>query len=319
MQITKIIGKKCGAGYLDFNKNKIPIIEIPIVKNVQLFIKREDLIHPEITGNKFWKLLYNVDNYLSQKPNNAQIITFGGAFSNHIFAVSALGKILEIHTLGIIRGDELEENWKTNPTLSKACQNGMKFRFVSRTDYRDKEKLTQNLQQEFPEALIIPEGGTNELAVEGVKFMLGEETKEFNYLCCPVGAGGTLAGISKFAEEHRKVLGFKVVKDDSLKSKILQLSGRKNFQIFDASDGGYGKVTTENVKFINDFYVNFAVPLETIYTGKMLRKILILINERFFPENSKILAFHTGGLQGILGVNDKLKNQQKELINFSIN
>lgn len=275
------------------------------------------MIHPEISGNKFWKLLYNIENYLSQNPNNSQIITFGGAFSNHIFAVSALGELLEIYTLGIIRGDELEENWKTNPTLSKACQNGMKFRFVSRTDYRDKEKLTQNLQQEFPEALIIPEGGTNELAVEGVKFMLGEETKEFNYLCCPVGTGGTLAGISKFAEDNQKVLGFIVVKDDSLESKTLQLSGRKNFQFFDASDGGYGRVTTENVEFINNFFSKYKIPLEPIYTSKMFRNIFELIDKDFFPANSKILAFHTGGLQGITGINDKLKKRGKDFINLS--
>lgn len=275
------------------------------------------MIHPEISGNKFWKLLYNVENYLSQKPKNTQIITFGGAFSNHIFAVSALGKVLKTDTMGVIRGDELEGNWQTNPTLSKACQNGMKFRFISRTDYRDKEKLTQNLQQEFPEALIIPEGGTNELAVEGIKFMLSEETKEFDYLCCAVGTGGTIAGISKFAEDNQKVLGFTVVKDDSLESKILQFSQKENFQLFDASDGGYGRVTTENVEFINEFFSKYKIPLEPIYTGKMFRNIIELIDKDFFPANSKILAFHTGGLQGIAGINDKLKKQGKELINLS--
>lgn len=253
------------------------------------------------------------------EPQTPLIITFGGAFSNHIFAVSALGKELKIKTLGIIRGDELEKNWQENPTLKKANQNGMQFRFVSRTDYRDKEKLTESLQNEFPEALIIPEGGTNNPAIEGIKFMLSEETKEFDYLCCAVGTGGTLAGISKFAENNQKVLGFKTVKDDSLESKIFELSQRKNFQLFDASDGGYGKITNENVSFINEFYTKFKIPLEPIYTGKMFRKFFKVIDEDFFPENSKILAFHTGGLQGIAGANDKLKKQGKELINFSAN
>lgn len=293
-----------------------PIVEIPLGKKCRLFIKREDLIHSEISGNKYWKLLFNVENYLKQNPKTPQIITFGGAFSNHIFAVSALGKELNIQTLGIIRGDELKKTWRENPTLKQANQNGMNFRFVNRTDYRDKEKLTESLQNEFPEALIIPEGGTNKLAVEGVKFMLNEATKEFDYLCCAVGTGGTLAGISKFAEENQKVLGFKVVKDDSLESEIFALSGREKFQLFDASDGGYGKITDGNVRFINDFYAKYNIPLDPIYTGKMLRKIFEMIDKDFFFANSKILAFHTGGLQGIAGANDKLRKQRKKLIEF---
>lgn len=295
---------------------EIPIVEIPHNKNCRLFIKREDLVHPEISGNKFWKLFYNVKSYLQTYPKNPQIITFGGAFSNHIFAVSALGNELKSETLGIIRGDELEKTWHESPTLNKANEKGMNFRFVSRNNYRNKEKLAENLQQEFPEALIIPEGGTNELAVEGVKFMLGEETKEFDYLCCPVGTGGTIAGISKFAELHQKVFGFKAVKDDSLDKKIFALSGRKNFELIDASENGYGKFSVETVQFINDFYVQFNIPLEPIYTGKMMRKIFELIEENFFPKDAKILVFHTGGLQGIAGVNDKLRKQGKELIEF---
>jgi 1-aminocyclopropane-1-carboxylate deaminase len=295
----------------------VPIIEIPLQKNVFLYLKREDLIHQQISGNKFWKLLYNIENYLETKPNNPQIITFGGAFSNHIFAVAATGKQLNINSLGIIRGDEMAETWEENPTLKSANQNGMSFRFVNRTDYRDKEKLTQNLQNEFPEALIIPEGGTNELAVEGIKFMLNDATKEFDCLCCAVGTGGTIAGISKFAEDNQKVLGFKVVKDDSLDEKIFELSGRNNFELIDASDGGYGKINDENIRFINDFHKKYNIPLEPIYTSKMIRKIFELIDENYFPENSKILAFHTGGLQGIDGVNEKLRKQGKKVINFS--
>lgn len=295
---------------------KIPVSEIETGENLRLFIKREDLIHAEISGNKYWKLFYNIENYLAEKPKMPKIITFGGAFSNHIFAVSALGKELKIKTLGIIRGDELEKTWRENPTLKRSSENGMKFRFVSRENYREKEKITENLRREFPEALIISEGGTNALAVEGVKFMLNEETKEFDFLCCAVGTGGTLAGISKFAAENHKVLGFKVVKDDSLESKILNLSGRKNFQLIDASGKGYGKISDENVRFINEFYERFKIPLDPIYTGKMFAKLFELIGQNFFPENSRILAFHTGGLQGIEGANEKLRKQRKELISF---
>lgn len=313
----KTISEKCDAGFQKLNKNQVPIIEIPLDKNCRLFIKREDLIHPEISGNKYWKLFYNIENYLKQNLENPQLITFGGAFSNHIFAVSALGKELNIKTLGIIRGDEQEKTWQENSTLKEANQNGMNFRFVSRIDYRDKEKLTENLQKEFPEALIIPEGGTNKLAVEGVRFMLGEETKDFDYLCSAVGTGGTVAGISKFAEDNQKVLGFKVVKDNSLGEKIFELSGRNNFDLIDASEKGYGKFSDENIRFINDFYAQFKIPLDPIYTGKMFRKIFELIKADFFQNGAKILVFHTGGLQGISGANEKLIKQGKEVINFS--
>jgi 1-aminocyclopropane-1-carboxylate deaminase len=316
----KSIGEKCDVGFLDSRIiDQIPITEIPTDKNCRLFIKREDLIHPEISGNKFWKLFYNVNNYLATEPKNPNIITFGGAYSNHIASTAALGNSLGINTLGIIRGDELTKTWQENPTLKTADQNGMSFRFVNRTDYRDKEKLTELLQKEFPEALILPEGGTNSSAVEGVKFMLNDETKQFNYLCCAVGTGGTLAGISKFAESHQKVLGFKVVKDDSLDGKILCLSKRNNFELIDASDGGYGKISDENVQFINNFYKQYNIPLEPIYTGKMFRKILALIDENYFPENSTILAFHTGGLQAIAGANDKLRKQDKKVIEYPNN
>ena len=255
-----------------------------------------------------------LDETLEKEVSKRKIITFGGAFSNHIAAAAALGKEFGIETLGIIRGDELENSWQENPTLSLAHQNGMTFRFVTREIYRDKETLMKNLQEEFPESLVVPEGGTNENAVEGIQFMLNEETQDFDYLCSAIGTGGTLSGISKFAEEHQKVLGFKAVKDESLEKRILNFSKRQNFTIFDASDGGFGKITDENIRFINKFYQDFGIILEPVYTGKMLRKIFELIEEDYFPENSKILAFHTGGLQGIKGANEMLKKKNRNLI-----
>lgn len=299
---------------MNLPQHKIPIVEIPLGKKVRLFIKREDFTHPEISGNKYWKMFYNVQKYLEKEVSERKIITFGGAFSNHIAAAAALGKEFGIETLGIIRGDELENSWQENPTLSLAHQNGMTFRFVTREIYRNKELLMENLQEEFPESLVVPEGGTNENAVEGIQFMLNEETQDFDYLCSAIGTGGTLSGISKFAEEHQKVLGFKAVKDESLEKRILNFSKRQNFTIFDASDGGFGKITDENIRFINKFYQDFGITLEPVYTGKMLRKIFELIEEDYFPENSKILAFHTGGLQGIKGANEMLKKKNRNLI-----
>lgn len=293
---------------------KIPIQEIPVQKNVKLFIKREDLIHPQISGNKYWKLFFNINHYLETQPKNPLIITFGGAFSNHISAVSATGNLAKVKTLGIIRGEELENKWTHNPTLVFAKRNGMNLKFVTREEYRHKDKLTEFLQQEFPEALIIPEGGTNINAVQGIKMMLNNDTKDFDYLCTAVGTGGTLAGISEFCEENQKVIGFKVVDDSSLENKTSELTSKQNFHLTDAVFGGYGKINDENVRFINDFKMKFDIPLEPIYTGKMMQKVFEMIYADYFPEGSKILCFHTGGLQGIEGANLMLEKQNRDLI-----
>ena len=295
-------------------EHKIPIVEIPIESKVRLFIKREDLTHPEISGNKYWKMFYNVKKYLEKEVSERKIITFGGAFSNHIAAAAALGNEFGIETLGIIRGNELEDSWQENPTLFSAHQNGMSFRFVTRETYRYKEKMMKELQTEFPESLVVPEGGTNENAVEGIQYMLTDETNDFDYICSAVGTGGTVSGLSKFAQPHQKVIGFKAVKDNSLENRIKNLSKKDNFTLVDASDGGFGKITDENVRFINEFYQYFGIVLEPVYTGKMLRKIFEMIADDYFPANSKILAFHTGGLQGIVGANEMLKKKNRNLI-----
>lgn len=301
---------------LKLPETHIPIQHIGICADVELYIKREDLIHPEISGNKYWKLFYNINRYLERQPANPLLITFGGAFSNHISAVSALGRDLGIPTLGIIRGEELHDKWHSNPTLKSASENGMRFRFVTRTCYREKAKLAIELQQEFPQALVIPEGGTNALAVEGFRHVLNSETQGFDYICTATGTGGTLAGLSKFAGEHQKVIGFAVVKDDSLKTTVETLSGRENFRIVDASFGGYGVLDDSVIAFINQFYEENKIPLDPVYTGKMMLRLWKMIESGTFKEGSKVLAIHTGGLQGIAGANQLLIKKNKEPINF---
>ena len=301
---------------LQIPEYKIPIVEIKTDFDIQIFIKREDLIHPKISGNKFWKLFFNVNQYLESKPEKPLLISFGGAFSNHIASVSAFGKQFDIPTIGIIRGNELENNWQENPTLSEASKNGMQFFFVSREDYQNKEKLTQKFSEKYPNALIIPEGGSNEMAVEGVRYMLGNDTKDFDYLCTAVGTGGTIAGISRFAEDHQKVIGIKAVKDNSLEKTIQEWSRRNNFELIDADESRYGKITNENIRFINWFYEEYEIPLDPIYTGKMMQKVFELAEKDFFPKGSKILTFHTGGLQGIKGANQFLKSKNRAWIEF---
>ena len=300
---------------LQLPTTSIPIQEIKY-KDFRIFIKREDLIHPEISGNKYWKLFYNVNSYLGLNKRNPLVITFGGAFSNHIAAVSAFGKLHNIPTLGIIRGEELENNYTENPTLKKASANGMQLKFVSRESYRDKEKLTHLLTSEFPDALIIPEGGSNLAAVQGLQYMLNVDTKDFDYLCIAVGTGGSIAGISQFAEEHQQIIGFPVVKDDSLPQTVKDLGAKVNFSLIDAAFDGYGKISDEVVRFINEFWKEYKIPLDPIYSGKMMMKLFQLIDDNFFDKKKSILAFHTGGLQGIEGANQFLKNKNRNTIDF---
>lgn len=298
-----------------FPEVHIPITEIPLENSdVRLFIKREDLIHPEISGNKYWKLFYNINRYMAQKPANPRLITFGGAFSNHIAAVAALGNSENIPTTGIIRGDELADKWQDNPTLSFAAAKGMTFRFVSRQQYRNKPELTEMLLQEFPEAVVIPEGGTNDLAINGVQHMLNEQTKSFDYLCCAVGTGGTVAGISKFATANQKILGFKTVNDNSLEESVLSFSGKRNFTLISGINDAYGKISDENIRFINVFAEKYGIQLDPVYTGKLMQRIFDLIEAGYFPKGSKILAFHTGGMQGIEGANLLLSRKGRPLI-----
>jgi 1-aminocyclopropane-1-carboxylate deaminase/D-cysteine desulfhydrase-like pyridoxal-dependent ACC family enzyme len=150
---------------LQIPEHKIPIVEIKTDFDVRIFIKREDLIHPTISGNKFWKLLFNVNQYLESKPENPLLITFGGAFSNHIASVSAFGKEFGIPTIGIIRGNELENNWQDNPTLSEASKNGMQF-FCFKRRLSKQRKINPKFLEQYPNSLIIPEGGSNEMAVK---------------------------------------------------------------------------------------------------------------------------------------------------------
>lgn len=290
---------------IDGRSLRTPIEEVSVQGNVRLFVKREDLIHPEIPGNKYWKLFYNVRDHLAAEASGPILITFGGAYSNHIAAVAALGREIGAETIGVIRGDELRDKWRSNPTLVKAAKIGMTFRFVSREEYREKNKLSAKLKEEFPAALIIPEGGTNELAVKGVKFMLDDRTREFGYLCCAVGTGGTVAGLARSAGPDQKVLGFKVVRDDSLEETVDMLSGGRNAVLIDASYGGYGKFDKQHTEVVGYISERFGIPLEPVYTGKMFRKLLDMIEAGYFTPGAKILAFQTGGLQAFAGIEEK--------------
>jgi 1-aminocyclopropane-1-carboxylate deaminase len=290
-------------------------ITYDLPNGISLEIKREDLLHPFISGNKFRKLKYNL---LQAKAENKEtVLTFGGAYSNHIAAVAYAGKEQGFKTIGVIRGDELGDKIAKNPTLQFAQECGMQFEFVTREAYRLKIEpdFIANLQQKFGSFYLVPEGGTNEYAIKGCEEILTEEDTAFDFICCAVGTGGTISGIINSALPHQKVLGFPALKGDFLKDEIRKFAANENWELVtDYHFGGYGKVNEELIQFINQFYKQTQVPLDPIYTGKMVFGVIDLIQKNYFPDNAKILLIHTGGLQGIQGMNVILKNKNKTLI-----
>ena len=297
--------------------NQKVLTSFPNAISVQ--IKREDLIHPFVSGNKFRKLKYNL---LQAKTENYEtLLTFGGAFSNHIAAVAFAGKEKGFKTIGIIRGDELAGKVAENPTLSFAQNCGMQLEFISREEYRLKSEVSfiGNLKQKFGSFYLIPEGGTNDLAIKGCQEILTTEDADFDYICCSIGTGGTISGIINSVLPHQKVLGFPALKGDFLKEEICNFVQNENWELLtDYHFGGYGKVNEELIQFINQFYTENQIPLDPIYTGKMVFGVIDLIQKNYFPAGSKILLIHTGGIQGIQGMNIKLKNKQLPTIDINV-
>jgi 1-aminocyclopropane-1-carboxylate deaminase len=287
--------------------------------NVLLYIKREDLLHPFISGNKFRKLKYNLIE--AQNLHHTKLLTFGGAFSNHIAATAYAGFSNNMETIGVIRGEELQQSWQNNPTLKFASNCGMKFKFISRDDYRKKDslELLNDLKKEFGTFYMIPEGGTNELAIKGCKEILNPEDNTFDFITVSIGTGGTIAGIINASHSDQKILGFPALKGDFLQKDIRKFAKNNNWDLLsDYHFGGYAKTNPELILFINSFYKKYHIPLDPIYTSKMVFGVLDKIEKNYFPENSKILMIHTGGLQGIKGMNEKLKAKNEELIDIQI-
>lgn len=291
------------------------IVTLDNSAQIHLVIKRDDLLHPHISGNKFRKLKYNLEQ--AKFLNHTTLLTFGGAFSNHIAAVAAAGKEFGFKTIGVIRGDELGSEIQNNPTLAFAQSRGMQFEFVSREVYRLKEssELISSLEQKWGDFYLIPEGGTNELAVRGAEEILTSDDTSYDYVCCAVGTGGTISGLIRSAFSHQKILGFPALKGDFLQAEICKFAAIGHWELIQGYDfGGYAKVTPELIEFINDFYQKNRVPLDPIYTGKMVFGVMDLISKGYFPPSSKILMVHTGGLQGIQGMNQVLKQKKLPLI-----
>ncbi|WP_408040040.1 1-aminocyclopropane-1-carboxylate deaminase/D-cysteine desulfhydrase [Tenacibaculum amylolyticum] len=296
-------------------------IQLPILKEkeIELWIKREDQIHEFVSGNKFRKLKYNIQEAQKQQKNT--LLTFGGAYSNHIVATAVAGHLSGCETIGVIRGEELANNLekvlRENKTLQVASENGMKFEFVTREEYREKETpiFVENLRKKHGDFYLIPEGGTNALAIKGCQEILTKEDEKFDYICVAVGTGGTISGLIESAKEHQKVIGFPALKGDFLSKDIQKITNKQNWELNTAYHfGGYGKFSTGLIRFINEFKEKTNILLDPIYTGKMLYGIVDLVKKDGFKKGSKILTIHTGGLQGIDGANKRLKKKGLDLI-----
>lgn len=300
-------------------KAAVEHIHLPIMqqKQVSLSIKREDLLFPEISGNKYRKLKYNL--LRAREGGYSSLLTFGGAYSNHLLATAYAGRTFNFKTIGIVRGDELPNGRELNPTLQRARKAGMELSFISRKDYREKENdhFLNQLRARYGHCYILPEGGTNALAIKGCEEILNPGDVPYDIICCSVGTGGTLAGLVNASHAHQRVLGFPSLKGDFLKKDICKFVCRENWElILDYHFGGYGKVSTALISFLNDFKEKTRIPLDPIYTGKMLFGVLDRIEKGYFTPNSRILAIHTGGLQGIAGMNLKLKEKNLPLIDI---
>ena len=281
-------------------------ISIPLLKEkeVRLFIKRIDKVHPFVSGNKWFKLKYNLLE--AQKQGVKTLLTFGGAYSNHIAATAFAAKEKGFKSIGIIRG---EEHLPLNPTLQFAEENGMELHYVSRSDYREKAipEFLDKLEVQFGDFYLIPEGGTNELAIQGAAEIL-EESDTQDYICCAVGTGGTISGIINASADKQTVIGFSAIKGiDVLENDIENWTNTNNYKFITNYFGsGYAKVSKNLVQFINEFNTTHNIPLDAIYTGKMMLGILDLVAKDYFPIRSSILVIHTGGLQGNKGMSERL-------------
>lgn len=281
-----------------------PVQEIhdPIMDaaGVRLLIKREDLNHSYVSGNKWWKLKYNLEE--ATRTGKKTLLTFGGAFSNHIFATVAAAQELGFESIGIIRG---EETLPLNRTLSFAAERGMKLHYVSREQYRNKTEteFIDQLHQQFGDFYLIPEGGANELAVKGVTEFAKTLGNDFDYLCCSCGTGGTLAGLIQGVPKNKTILGFSSLKGgEFLNQKVKRWLPEQsdNWKIItDYHFGGYGKATYTLEEFKTNFERKNRIPLDPVYTAKMMAGIFDLVQKRFFKTGASLLAIHTGGLQGI--------------------
>ena len=290
---------------MNFNLNiPSPVVELKSNlikdKNISVFVKREDLIHPIISGNKWRKLKYNFREI--KKKNHNSVLSFGGAFSNHLHALSWFANCYKIKSIGLVRGDDTV---KLSSTLLFCQKNNMDLYFLDRKTYRENKYLNKtvfDIKKKHNNIYVIPEGGCNNLGIKGCEEILKEVDGQFDFVCSSFGTGCTAAGIINSLKKNQKYLGFSSLKGGGYMEEVISnmCNKNKNWSLnFDYHFGGFGKINSHLDQFIKEFYLKFKILLDPVYTGKLFFGIFDLISNNFFKPKSKILIIHTGGLQGI--------------------
>ena len=292
-----------------FSELNIPISNIAhseaVERELQLNMLRLDQIHPEISGNKWFKLKYNLESF--KKGNYRGILTFGGAYSNHLAATAYTCKKLNIPCAAIVRGDELKTD--SNDTLNFLSQCGMQLQFFARSDYKNKQLLAKTGAINFPNFFQIPDGGSNAEGYKGCKEIAHHIPNDYNFVVCDCGTGVTSSSILSVLPNNQKLIVFSVLKGASyLKDEILSFENnrfKKEQFVFndDFHFGGFGIYNESILNFIKQFYREFNIKLEQVYSAKMLYGLLELIKQNYFPKSSKILVIHSGGIQGAKHLN----------------
>ncbi|WP_051302900.1 1-aminocyclopropane-1-carboxylate deaminase/D-cysteine desulfhydrase [Psychromonas aquimarina] len=301
------------------NPSPLQRIRHPLLEQhqVHLSVKRDDLLHGDISGNKWRKLKFNLIEARSSQINH--ILSFGGAYSNHIHALAAAGFHLGFKTSAVIRG---EAAYVSNPTLKQAAAWGMNLQFVTRKEYRQRNEseYLHQLQKQYPDAFIVPEGGSNIFALAGLAEAVQEIQEQsetsVEHIITATGSGGTLAGLISAFKDHKsttRITGIAVLKNaDYLNQSVhslLQQAAVKSGAPWELKTqfhhGGYAKVSEQLISFCRQFSEQTSIPVEPVYTGKMFYALFQLIKQGYFKKGEHIVALHTGGLQGLNGLKQR--------------
>ncbi|MBL7712131.1 MAG: pyridoxal-phosphate dependent enzyme [Chitinophagaceae bacterium] len=267
--------------------------------SIDVNMLRLDRMHPFISGNKWFKLCYNIEDAI--RSGKQSILSFGGAYSNHLIALAAAAYARGLSSIGLVRGEEAVHN----SVLAQCQAYGMQLHYLSRAHYAAKEDagFLAELEQHFPEALIVPEGGANEAGERGAAEIAGYIDRPFSHVALSVGTGTSFIGLRRALPDVQQLLGFAPMKGGAylagtIKAKLQGLP-ENNWQVYDRFHfGGFGKISAEVSTFMARFYEQYGVELDRVYTAKMMLGIRQLINEGAFPEGAQILCIHTGGLTG---------------------
>jgi 1-aminocyclopropane-1-carboxylate deaminase len=293
---------------IDYTRAVVQSLHDDVLTNarVQVNILRLDCIHPVVSGNKWFKLQYYLQQAIQEKKKG--ILTFGGGWSNHLVACAWACRQANLQCIGVVRG----EQQALSPALQDAVDYNMQLLFASRTGYRNEAGMIQEMAQSYPDYIIVPQGGQGELGVEGAATILQlTSVNNYSHMVCAAGTGTMLAGLVKSSLPGQQVIGISSLKVDaqhnSITDFVRQQTGRTNFTVSgDYHFGGYARHNDILIQFMNAFYSRHQVPTDFVYTGKLLYGVWDLVAKNYFPHDSRLLVIHSGGLQGNRSIANKL-------------